>query len=77
MISSRTKEALARMKSEGLKLGRPKEGLTVIRFVKSWRLTMAPGDSYVVIGPFMYKFMKNVAFSCLLRKALLKIRNYG
>ena len=38
-ISSRTKEALARMKSEGLKLGRTNEGLTAIRFVKSWRLT--------------------------------------
>ncbi len=67
MISSRTKEALARKKSEGKKLGRPKG-----RFSKTTKLT-GKDD---LIREYLQKKIPETVIARLLNVNRLTVRNY-
>lgn len=67
MISSRTKEALARKKSEGKKLGRPKGRL-------STKTKLTGKDA--IIQEFLRKKVSQAAIARLLEVNRLTVRNY-
>jgi len=67
MISSRTKEALARKKSEGKKLGRPKGSLS--------KVTKLTGKDEI-IKEFLRKQVSEAAIARILEVNRITLRNY-